>query len=197
MPVGASKYRPFFPIAVPNQDFCQYQGTAVRYLEPIDYVCDITRIPLPDGSLDAIVCTEVFEHVVNPMAVLAEFSRLLKPGGRLFLTAPMLSHLHMAPYHFYGGFTHYWYQHWLPLSGLKIDELIAVGGPDAVAGVRGELTWPGKARRRTSPCSRNGCPIRQNALQIASPLRSLDAACLIDDRQRFGLFKLPRFATKG
>jgi len=145
---GASKYRPLFShCRYQTQDFCQYQGAAVQYLEPIDYVCDITRIPLPDGSLEAIVCTEVIEHVVNPMAALAEFARLLKPGGRLFLTAPMLSHLHMAPYHFYGGFTHYWYRHWLPLSGLTIDELIPVGGPGRSCVVFAEtfcLAWKRK-----------------------------------------------------
>jgi SAM-dependent methyltransferase len=127
---GASKYRPFFThCRYETQDFCQYEGELVRYLAPINYVCEITAIPLPDGCLDAILCTEVIEHVVNPIAVLVEFKRLLKPGGRLFITAPMLSSLHMEPYHFYGGYTHYWYRHWLPRHGLKIDEVMPVGGP--------------------------------------------------------------------
>jgi SAM-dependent methyltransferase len=127
---GASKYRPFFAHCdYKTQDFCLYQGALVQYLQPIDYVCEITAIPLPDGSLDAILCTEVFEHVVNPMAVLGEFHRLLKPGGKLWLTSPLLSHLHMEPYHFYGGFTHYWYRHWLPQKGFQIDSISPVGGP--------------------------------------------------------------------
>lgn len=127
---GASKYRPYFAhCQYETQDFCQYQGSLVKYLEPIKYVCDIVAIPLPPQSLDAIVCTEVIEHVVDPMAVLKEFARLLKPGGRLFLSSPLLSSLHMEPYHFYGGFTPYWYRHWLPPSGFSIDEMKAVGGP--------------------------------------------------------------------
>ncbi|MBI4660981.1 MAG: methyltransferase domain-containing protein [Verrucomicrobia bacterium] len=127
---GASKYRPFFGHCnYKTQDFCLYQGPLVKYLEPIDYVCEITSIPLPNGSLDAILCTEVIEHVVNPMAVLAEFHRLLKPGGKLLLTAPLLSHIHMEPYHYYGGFTHFWYEYWLPRNGFTIEATTCAGGP--------------------------------------------------------------------
>lgn len=127
---GASKYRPYFAhCRYETQDFCQYEGELVKYREPIDYVCEITAVPLPDRSLDAIVCTEVLEHVTDPMDVLREFSRLLKPGGKLFLSAPLLSYLHMEPYHYYGGFTHYWYKHWLPRHGFAVDTLVPVGGP--------------------------------------------------------------------
>ena len=127
---GASKYRPFFShCRYMTQDFCNYEGPLVKYLQPVDYVCDITRIPLADGTLDAILCTEVLEHVVNPMAVLAEFSRLLKPGGKLYLTAPHGTTLHMEPYHYYGGFTHYWYRHWLPQYRFKIESILPQGGP--------------------------------------------------------------------
>jgi SAM-dependent methyltransferase len=131
---GACKYRPFFShCCYETQDFCQYKGELVKYLQPIDYVGEITRIPLPDCSLDGILCTEVFEHVVDPMAVLAEFSRLLKPGGKLLLTAPHGTILHMAPYHFYGGFTHFWYRHWLPFYGFAVDSITPQGGPGSAA----------------------------------------------------------------
>jgi len=127
---GASKYRPFFAhCRYETQDFCRYDGPLVKYVEPINYVCDITAIPLPDASLDAILCTEVFEHVLDPMAVLREFARLLKPGGKILLSAPLLSSLHMEPFHFYGGFTHHWYRHWLPASGFSVDSIQPVGGP--------------------------------------------------------------------
>lgn len=127
---GSSKYRPFFAHCdYKTQDFCAYEGPLVKYIEPIDYVCDINAIPLPDGSLDAIVCTEVIEHVVDPMTVLNELRRLLKPGGRLLLSAPLLSALHMQPYHYYGGFTHYWYHYWLPRKGFRIETVAPVGGP--------------------------------------------------------------------
>jgi SAM-dependent methyltransferase len=152
---GASKYRSFFGhCEYRTQDFCQYQGDLVKYEQPIDYVCDITAIPLPDASLDAILCTEVIEHVIDPVAVLGEFSRLLKPGGRLLLTAPLISHLHMEPYHYFGGFTHFWYRHWLPEKGFKVESITPVGGPGRSCSYFGQafyLAWMAAERRSQPP----------------------------------------------
>jgi SAM-dependent methyltransferase len=51
---------------------------------------DLTKIPLPDQSVDLIMSRSVFEHLVNPAAVYSEFARILRPGGRVvFLTANM------------------------------------------------------------------------------------------------------------
>lgn len=93
----------------------------------IDLVIDITTIPAPDGSFDAILCSEVLEHVPEPTHALDEFARLLKPGGRLILTAPFDSNVHIAPYHCCSGFSKYWYQHHLTLRGFEIETLIANG----------------------------------------------------------------------
>lgn len=46
---------------------------------------DAAQIPLPDASLDALVCTFVLCSVDSPGACVAEFSRVLRPGGRLFV----------------------------------------------------------------------------------------------------------------
>ena len=40
---------------------------------------------MADGSFDAIISTEVIEHLENPRAVFREFARLVRPGGRLLL----------------------------------------------------------------------------------------------------------------
>lgn len=49
---------------------------------------DLAHLPLPDASVDLIMSRSVFEHLVDPKSVYREFSRVLKPGGRIvFLTA--------------------------------------------------------------------------------------------------------------
>lgn len=121
-----------------SQDFCQYAGQRGGAINEglqnekwdtsrIDLVSDITAIPAPDASFDAILCSEVLEHVPESTHALDEFARLLKPGGTLILTAPFGSNVHMAPYHFCTGFAKYWYEHHLPMRGFEIVELTPNG----------------------------------------------------------------------
>jgi len=91
-------------------------------------VGDITSIPVPDGSFDYVICTEVLEHVPRPDLAITEFARVLKAGGVVILTAPLGSGIHMPPYHFYGGFTPFWYEHFLPMNGLLLQECLPNGG---------------------------------------------------------------------
>jgi len=93
----------------------------------IDLVSDITKIPSPNESFDAILCSEVLEHVPDPTMALDEFARLLRPGGVLILTAPFASNVHMAPYHYCSGFSKYWYEHHLKKRGFTIKEIVANG----------------------------------------------------------------------
>jgi len=64
----------------------------------VDVISDITSIPLPDASFDACLCTEVLEHLPHPIEALRELARLLRPGGRLILTAPFCSLTHFSPH---------------------------------------------------------------------------------------------------
>lgn len=66
----------------------------------VDVVADIAELPLPDGELDAVVCTEVLEHVRGPHRALAELHRILAPGGRILITVPFVGELHEEPYDF-------------------------------------------------------------------------------------------------
>jgi SAM-dependent methyltransferase len=129
---GTCLYREDFAHCIyETQDFMQYNGY-VNDVEGtygrIDYVSDIKAIPVPSESFEAILCTEVLEHVPEPIEALREMSRILKPGGRLLLTAPLGAGLHQLPYHFYGGFTPSWYRHFSEKFGLAITEITPNGG---------------------------------------------------------------------
>ena len=117
------------------QDFGQYDGNGNQMglqtekwdNSKLDIVSDITRIPVSDKSFDAIMCVEVFEHLPDPVLAVKEFSRILKKGGSLILTAPFCSLTHFAPYHFHTGYNRYFYEKILPEYGFKIKEIGANG----------------------------------------------------------------------
>jgi ubiquinone/menaquinone biosynthesis C-methylase UbiE len=113
------------------QDFGSYNGqgdgsgfqTGSWDQSRLDLVCDIVKIPEPDKSFDAIMCIEVFEHLPDPISAIKEFSRLLKSGGNLIITAPFMSATHFAPYHFYSGFNRYFFEKYLADFGFNILEI--------------------------------------------------------------------------
>lgn len=133
---GTQQYKKFCEhLQYVSQDFAQYDGTgdsAGLQINNFDYgkldiISDINSIPEPDASFDAILCTEVLEHVPEPIQTIKEFSRLLKTNGILILTAPFCSLTHFSPYHFSSGFNAYWYQKHLPEQGFDVKQLMPNG----------------------------------------------------------------------
>lgn len=49
---------------------------------------DLYRLPFADASFDAAVASEVIEHLETPSNALAEFFRVIKPGGVLVISTP-------------------------------------------------------------------------------------------------------------
>ncbi|HOG11138.1 MAG TPA: class I SAM-dependent methyltransferase [Smithella sp.] len=119
---GSCPYRPLFEhCRYETQDFQALKGEQLNLgaYGQIDYVCDATEIPVPDACFDVVLCTEVLEHVPEPIRVVKEIARILKPGGKLILTAPLGSGIHQEPYHFYGGYTPFWYRKFLGEAGFE------------------------------------------------------------------------------
>ena len=142
-----------------SQDICQYDGsgdaqglqTGTWNTSRIDLVCDIVNIPELDASFDIILCSEVLEHLPDALKALDEFARLLKPGGKLIMTAPFASLVHFAPYHYATGFSRYWYEYHLPTRNFEILELVPNG--DWFSYIKQEmLRLPGMARQYGDRC---------------------------------------------
>lgn len=53
----------------------------------------VTNLKLPTDSFDVITMNHVIEHVYDPLAVMQECRRLLRPGGRLVILTPNSSSL--------------------------------------------------------------------------------------------------------
>ena len=47
------------------------------------------QLPFPDARFDAITCIDAINHLPNRPLVIAQWARLLKPGGRLLFTDPV------------------------------------------------------------------------------------------------------------
>jgi len=126
---GELKYKKFCEhLEYISQDFAQYNGKgdgsslqiSTWNYSQLDIVSDITNIPEPDASFDAVMCIEVLEHLPDPISGLREVARLLKNGGTLVLTAPFCSLTHFSPFHFFTGFNRYFYEKHLRDLGFKI-----------------------------------------------------------------------------
>ncbi|HTX62360.1 MAG TPA: class I SAM-dependent methyltransferase, partial [Acidimicrobiales bacterium] len=100
--VGVAPFRELF--AHTRYVTCDWEGSS--YDQEVDIRAPATDIPVEEGSFDAVVCTEVLEHVPEPAAVLAELRRVLRPGGVLLVTVPFVWFLHEEPYDYYRYTTH-------------------------------------------------------------------------------------------
>lgn len=88
---SSNRYKNFFTNA---------KGYLRLDVEP-DYKPDIVGsaddMPVSDGSFDSIVCTQVLGDLLYPHKVIAEFRRVLRPGGIVLLTEGFMNELHGKP----------------------------------------------------------------------------------------------------
>jgi SAM-dependent methyltransferase len=139
-------------------------------LQSVDIVSDAYAVPLPDGSADAILLTEVLEHLERPGDALAECRRLLRPGGHLIVTAPFSWPLHEEPRDFF-RYSPYGLRHLCEQAGLEVVELQALSG-----------AWTTIALHFSSALQRHR--------HRAAPL--VDAACVAAQRLAFAWERVDR-----
>ncbi|MHB2000815.1 MAG: class I SAM-dependent methyltransferase [Solirubrobacteraceae bacterium] len=98
-------------------------------------------IPAEDGSFDALVCTQVLEHVPEPSDALCEFRRVLRTGGVLIATVPFLWEEHETPFDYY-RYTRYGIEHLLRRAGFgEVDVRPRTDCFTAVAQLLRNMCW--------------------------------------------------------
>lgn len=100
------------------------------YQADVDLRWDGHTIPMEDDSVDSAMATEVLEHCPEPLVVLKEIRRVLKPGGVFFFTVPYIWPLHDAPYDFF-RYTPFALERLLEIAGFTDYNLKALGGWNA------------------------------------------------------------------
>lgn len=85
-----------------------------------DIVGSAEAIPLPDASVDAVICTQVLEHVEHPWIAMKEIARVLRSGGKCLVTVPQTSELHEEPHDYY-RFTKYALESLCRDNGLRVE----------------------------------------------------------------------------
>ena len=63
----------------------------------VDVVADARQLPFADGSVGAVLCTQVLEHIPEPVKVTCEIHRVLRPDGLLLLAVPAIFPQHGSP----------------------------------------------------------------------------------------------------
>lgn len=140
---GSGPYRKHFTAHDHHYESADF-GEVDKAYGDLTYRCRLDDIPVEDARYDLVLLSQVLEHLPDPGAVLRELRRVLKPGGALWLSAPLYYEEHEQPYDFY-RYTQFGFRHLLESNGFAVEEL------DWLEGYAGTVSYQLRRAARNLP----------------------------------------------
>ena len=158
---GCKPYEVFRPSAV-----TEWVGFDVPSNTAADVHGHADALPFDANCFDAVLCTEVLEHLPEPALAIAEMDRVLRPGGHVILTTPLYFPIHEEPYDFF-RYTPYGLRHLFENAGFEIvsTRALATGARLIATAINTTLNdfgkqLPSAERGRLGRYSRQPMPLR-------------------------------------
>jgi SAM-dependent methyltransferase len=102
---------------IEQYDFKVIYANLSRAKKP-DVQSNASCLPFRGGAFDAVICSELLEHVPYPPDVLREIGRVLRKNGTLLICVPFLVKIHGDPYD-YARYTDYYWSETLRAAGFS------------------------------------------------------------------------------
>ncbi len=100
-----------------------------------DVIANALRLPFADSVFDTVVCFQVLDDFTEPIDLIREMARVLRPGGALLLSVNQSWRVHNPPTDFY-RFTPFGLRYLFAQSGLSVLYVNPMGGLWALIATR-------------------------------------------------------------
>lgn len=120
------------PYAKYMQRNAQLINLDIEHNTAIGVIADAHILPFAPGSLDAVICTNVLEHLREPQACIREITAALRGGGEFIVIVPFMFKVHPNP-------EDHWRFTWQCLERLFADDYDVI--ENSVSGGRFAVIW--------------------------------------------------------
>jgi SAM-dependent methyltransferase len=123
-----------------TDNICVDWVNTLHHNDFLDYEYDLTKkLPFNDGEFNTLILSDVLEHIPQPDKLWKEMSRILAPGGIIFINTPFFYFLHETP-HDYFRYTEFALRRFAEQSGFNVFCLISIGGaPEILTDILAKL----------------------------------------------------------